>query len=303
MKRIGILFMAMLICLLPLAAQAAVPTQWAEAYYVNDFASVIDADDEQAMLQLGRSVDQTTGAQVVAVTVSFLDGMTINDYAYDLFNSWGIGQAEKNNGVLLLLSRGDREVKILPGIGLEAGLPAEVTGGFLDKGIPYLAEDDFSAGMRVIYEALCAQVLSLSGATPNELNELAEGYYEDTYYYQERISFMDVFFGVLVLFVILAIVRSIFRHGMPGGMFGWRRHWHRPPPPPPMGPFAPRPPRMRFGPRPGGFGGGRPGGGRAGGFGGRPGGGRAGGGFGGGRSGGGRPGGGGSRGGGSSRKF
>jgi uncharacterized protein len=283
--------MIMLLCLLPLAAQAAPPAQWADAYYVNDFASVIDADDEQTMLQLGQSVEASTGAQVVAVTVSFLDGMTIDDYAYELFNSWGIGQADENNGVLLLLSRGDREVKILPGIGLEAGLPAEVTGRFLDAGIPYLAEDDFSSGMRVIYEQLCSQVLSLSGVTqPEEPSEV--------YYFEERISFMDVFFGLAALIVILAIVGSIFRRGAPRGMFGWRRHWHRPPPPPPMGPFAHRPPRMHFGPRPGGFGG------RPGGFG-RPGGGRAGGGggFGGGRSGGGRPGGGGSRGGGSSRKF
>jgi uncharacterized protein len=279
------------------AAQAAGPTAWAEAYYVNDFASVIDAADEQAMLQEGQALDAATGAQVVAVTVSFLDGMTIDDYAYELFNSWGIGQAEANNGVLLLLSRGDREVKILPGIGLEAELPAEVTGRFLDAGVPYLAEDDFSTGMRVIYQQICDQVMSLSGALPEEPIEV--------YYSQERIGFMDILLGFIALFVILSIVRGIFRHGAPGGMFGWRRHWHRPPPPPPMGPFAHRPPRMHFGPRPGGFGGGRPGGfgkpggGRAGGFGGRPGGGGAGG----GRSGGGRPGGGGSRGGGSSRKF
>lgn len=51
-------------------------------------------------------------------TVDFTDGEDIADYAYDLFNKWGIGDKKSNNGLLILLSIGAEDYYAEPGVGL-----------------------------------------------------------------------------------------------------------------------------------------------------------------------------------------
>lgn len=57
-------------------------------------------------------------------TVDFTDGEDIADYAYDLFNKWGIGDKKANNGLLILLSIGAEDYYAEPGVGLTMFLPA-----------------------------------------------------------------------------------------------------------------------------------------------------------------------------------
>ena len=54
------------------------------------------------MERISRDVEQKTTAQIAIVTVRSLDGLTVDDYAHELFKSWGIGQRKTNNGVLFL---------------------------------------------------------------------------------------------------------------------------------------------------------------------------------------------------------
>lgn len=267
-------------------ALADIPQSPAEAFYVNDFANVIDASDEERMLALGAALEDETTAQAVVVTVDFLDGMTIEDYAYELFNLWGIGQEDANNGVLLLLSLGEREIRAEIGEGLEEKLTPSAAMRIVDDyAMDALREDDYSTGLRAAYEALCAQLasiygVSLDGAAQEYAGSYAgDGAYVAGYPYEDEGGFdlMDIVVAVVILAVILAIVgaASRARHGAaPGCLFGWmlgrasRPGHRRPPRRPPPGPGGfggPRPPR---GPRHfgggfggfGGFGGGRPGG-------------------------------------------
>lgn len=310
--------------LLPLSALAAVPSKPMEAFYVNDYADVISAEDEAYISQLGAALDDETTAQVVAVAVTWLDGMDIEQYAYDLFNAWGIGDAEKNNGVLLLVAIGDRGIHTVVGRGLEDQLPESVTGAYTDDyAIAYLEEDDFSTGIRENYKALVDKVASIYGVSLStaQADTVPSGYtsgydnpsYQDNGYRESSGGFdfggiMSIIIGIIVVVVVLAIIGSIFRSAGNGSgcLFGWllgrgsrpRNRWGGgwgrgwgAPPPPPGGGMGPRPPRSRpsGGRSTGGFGGGGFGGGgrSSGGGGSRP-----------------RSGGGGStRGGGSSRKF
>lgn len=336
-KRFACLLLLLLCAALPLGALAAIPDQPMAAFYVNDFADVITQADQDAMIALGTALEDACTAQVVAVTVPFFDGLTREEYAYQLFNTWQLGQKDDQNGVLLLVSVGDREIITTTGVDIEKKLPASVTGSYTDEyAIPYLANDEFSKGIRANYEALCHKVASIYGVSLNKASggtnagTGAGNAYGNTGGYtgynggtsassgEEGIGFMGILVGIVVLMVIFSIIGSIFRSAgsAPGCLFGWmlgrssrprwgwgwgwgagRPHWRRRPPPPPPGPGAFGP-----GPRP------RPPGGRStgsfGGFGGFGGGGSTQGGgsgrsFGGGRSGGGGIfGGGGSRGGG-----
>ena len=115
--------------------------------YVNDFAGVMGAQDgpvEALLAELG----QKTGAEVAVVTVASLEGGDINDFATRLFERWGIGQADEDNGVLLIASIGDRRVWVEVGYGLEGVINDALAGRILDQAvIPYFARDEYSSGL------------------------------------------------------------------------------------------------------------------------------------------------------------
>ena len=87
------------------SAFAAIPTA-PDPFYAADFADVLEQQTEDYIIEQNGMLENACGAQIVVVTTDFLDGMDIEDYAYKLFNAWKIGDAQKGNGVLLLLARG-----------------------------------------------------------------------------------------------------------------------------------------------------------------------------------------------------
>lgn len=76
--------------------------------YLNDYAGVVDQSSSKQIIALGNEIEKQTGAQVVIVTINSLEGVPIEDYANGLFRKWGIGQAGKDNGVLILLAVKDK---------------------------------------------------------------------------------------------------------------------------------------------------------------------------------------------------
>lgn len=193
-------------------AQAAEyePTQ---AFFVNDFADVITAEDEATMQTWGESLYQQTTAQLVVVTVPDMAGAAIEEYALDLARDWGIGQAEEDNGALLLLSVEERQVRFEIGYGLEGALPDGKTGRILDQYvIPYCAEDDFSQGLREGYQAAAAVIFAEYGITEPELT----GYTEELA--KEDTGGLGSFFWLMiVVFIGLMVFAVIFGHKRGGG--------------------------------------------------------------------------------------
>lgn len=163
----------MLICLLLLAgvsvsAKTKVP-QPTDHFFVNDFANLIPADLEEEIYLAGRELYEKTGAQVVAVTVESIGSDDIRSYAYRLATQWGIGNEEENNGVLLLLSIGEREIDIDVGYGLEGALPDGKCGRILDNyAMPYLQSGDYGGGVAAAYDALINEVYIEYGLEPDE---------------------------------------------------------------------------------------------------------------------------------------
>lgn len=121
-------------------AQSAVPKHTG-AFYVNDFANVIDEKAENYMVNYGIRLHQDTGAQVVLVTVDSTEGLSMEEYATSLFNSWGVGSKDKNNGLLLLLSIQDDDYWAVQGKGVET----TITNSKIKKILTEYLEPDFSA--------------------------------------------------------------------------------------------------------------------------------------------------------------
>jgi len=90
--------------------------------FVNDFAGMLVAEQRQSLETKIKSFEKDTGNELSVVTVSNLGGDTIENFAVKLFEDWGIGKNKKDNGVLLLISRDDRQFRIEVGYGLEGAL-------------------------------------------------------------------------------------------------------------------------------------------------------------------------------------
>lgn len=117
-------------------------------FYVNDFANVLTPETEVTMLGAAEELYKQTKAQVVVVTVPSLDGAALEDYSLALYRKWGIGDKKLNNGVLLLVSTGDRKSRIEVGYGLEGVLNDAKTGRIQDEYmISYLKENDYDKGL------------------------------------------------------------------------------------------------------------------------------------------------------------
>ena len=116
--------------------------------YVNDFAGVIPEDTRQKITDLAGEVEQKTGAQIAVVTVDSMQGLTVEDYATRLFETWKIGQAENDNGVLLLLAMAERRLRIEVGYGLEPVLTDGTCGSILDTYVrPHALDGNYGDGL------------------------------------------------------------------------------------------------------------------------------------------------------------
>ncbi|MBQ8830123.1 MAG: TPM domain-containing protein [Oscillospiraceae bacterium] len=90
-----------------------------DEFYVADYADVFSSDFEERIIQLNGDLEHYCGgAQLVVVTVDYLDGMYSDEYAMKLFNSWGVGDADENNGMLLLLAVKENKAWLTVGKGI-----------------------------------------------------------------------------------------------------------------------------------------------------------------------------------------
>ena len=144
------------ICILSVAVSAEIPAPGSN--YANDYANVLSAATEEHINKTSKTYSGD-GTQVVVVTVTSLDGMDIETYSNRLFRSWGIGNADKDNGLLILVSTGDREIRIEVGRGLEGTFNDAKCGRLIDEyAIPYLKDNNYDEGIKNLYDMIIAGI-------------------------------------------------------------------------------------------------------------------------------------------------
>jgi len=120
------------------------PTGW-----VNDFENILDNQSKSTLINLIEAHKKKKGNQIAVVTVSNYGSYnSINDYAVDLANEWGIGLKEKNNGVLILFSKQMRQVRVLTGLGMEEKLPDDLCEKIVnEKMLPLFQSMNYGPGL------------------------------------------------------------------------------------------------------------------------------------------------------------
>jgi len=118
-RKITTVFLLIATCLVWAKKVPKAPT---DRRWVQDYANVLEADQELFLLRKLKAYYDSTSTEIVIVTESSLEGDDVFDYSYRLAESWGIGGKEKDNGILIYVAINDRKMFIQVGRGAEGAL-------------------------------------------------------------------------------------------------------------------------------------------------------------------------------------
>jgi len=216
---LAVLGLFLLAFLLPLATFAAgLPTLTGR---VVDDAGMIDAGTEATLTRKLADFEAKGSDQIVVATVPSLGGEDIESYTNRLFRAWGLGQAGENNGVLLLISRDDRKMRIEVGYGLEGTLTDLHSKLIIENDlVPAFRAGDFSGG---ISKAVDDIVMVLEG-NPEELEARGKRNSQESPVDPDQVIFFIfvtiwaiIFFGGFAL----AILPPLFGTKIGPGRYRW----------------------------------------------------------------------------------
>ena len=115
---------------------------------VVDQANIMTPESRSELETKLKDLEDKSGIQLVVATVKSLQGGDIETYANELFRAWKLGQAQKNNGVLLLIAPNEHRVRIEVGYGLEGTLTDALSSVIISSAIvPRFKANDYSGGI------------------------------------------------------------------------------------------------------------------------------------------------------------
>lgn len=205
------------ICLFAsLGCSAFAVVSQSNSFYCADYANVLSAETEQMICDYNGALEyQCHGAQVVVVTVNYLDGMYCDDYAYKLFNDWGIGSSQYNNGMLLLLAVQENKAWLATGIGLNDKLADNTVDSMLDK---YFWKDfdngKYDSAVTKLFNAILKWYDKQYGSNVSGAAEQTQGN-NNTGYYSENTTGTGN--SILEFIVLILILYAIFGGRRRGG--------------------------------------------------------------------------------------
>lgn len=174
---------------------------------VVDQAELLSGAEQQQLSAQLAAFEQASGIQLVVATLADLQGYEIEEFGYQLGRAWGIGQKDKNNGVLLIVAQAERKVRIEVGYGLEGTLTDALSANIINTVIvPPFKRGQFDVGIEqgavAIMQALKGEYQPQPARTPNT-GHLPGG----------AIGWL------MLMFIAMMFLRSF---GGPGGGFGRR---------------------------------------------------------------------------------
>jgi uncharacterized protein len=156
-----------------------------------------------------------TSNQIAILMIPSLENGSLEEYSIDVARQWGVGTKDKSNGVLILIVKNDRKIRIEVGYGLEGALTDAKTSQIIRNVItPEFRQDKY-------FEGISSGVQSVQLAIQNEFDPALENN-GDTKYTASFWEFMffAVFFGLVWLSSILARSKSWWGGGVVGGVLG-----------------------------------------------------------------------------------
>lgn len=178
--------------------------------YVNDKAGVLSTEVVDYINTKSKTLENADGTQIVVVTIDTLAGNDLEDFANDLFNYNGLGNKDKDNGLLILLVVKDRLLRVEVGDGLEGILNDGKVGRYEDKYmIPYLKKDDWDNAIKNGFDAFYSEI-AIQNKLDLDTNPPVDGRSDDI------ISERGIVIGFVIAWISMAI--GVLLHDKPFSM-------------------------------------------------------------------------------------
>ena len=169
---IGLGLLRLCLAALVLAAGIAQAQTRYPAYseiYVNDFAGLLSDDEEAAIRADLKELRREKGIEFTVVTIATMGEYghvgPIEPFATGLFNHWGVGDASRNDGVMLLVARYDRKMRIEVGSGYGSAMNTPMKEIIDDVILPQFRKDRYATGIAYGVDAV---IHELTGSFPGE---------------------------------------------------------------------------------------------------------------------------------------
>ena len=131
----------------------------AEGGRVRDLADILSAEVEQQLTAMLDAAEAEYGPQMGVVTVATLEGLEIDDFSLRYANAWGLGDKQRNDGLMLVVAPNERKVRIEVGLGIEDTFSDAFAERVLDtQSLPAFRDGQFEAGIIATTEALVANM-------------------------------------------------------------------------------------------------------------------------------------------------
>jgi uncharacterized protein len=138
--------------------------------HVNDYAGLLTPQTVQELEASLTAFERGESTQIVVLTIPSLDGEDLEEFSIRVAEEWRIGQKDIDNGVILLVAKQERKLRIEVGRGLEGKLTDLVSGRIIRGDIsPRFREGDFDGGIRAGVSSIMAVVKGEYRATPRDL--------------------------------------------------------------------------------------------------------------------------------------
>ncbi len=182
-----------------------IPQKPNPARLVNDFVGgLLNQNQINQLEQKLKLYMDSTSTQVAIVIVKSVQPYDISEYAVKLGREWGIGQKDKNNGILLLWAPGDRKIYIATGYGAEGGLTDARSKRIIEQTIkPYFKQLQYYEGLNAATDDIIKYQSGEFKADPT--TEGDDG---------------DALVGLLIIFAVIFIIFFIIRKIRGGGKGG-----------------------------------------------------------------------------------
>lgn len=184
---------------------------------VNDFGNFLEPFQKEALENKIRAYNDSTSSAIVIITVPDLQGNDISDLALKYLRDWGVGTKEKNNGIVILVSKEERKAWIETGYGMEGVLPDITAKHIIDEVmIPNFKANDYYRGFDQTIDAI---ILAAKGEYKSDVKHSTG---------RGGIPFKAIFFIIVIIILIISRIGGggggnyMSRRGSRGmGGLGW----------------------------------------------------------------------------------
>jgi uncharacterized protein len=167
-----------------------------------DSANLLNTNQKESLSVVLKAHEEQSSNQIVVLTLNSLEGYEIADYSYQLARHWGIGQKDKDNGVLLVISLNDRKLRIEVGYGLEGALTDKISHEIIEYTLkPNFRQSQYYEGIQkavnqIILAIKGEYVQDSKGENANNINEF----------------FPILFFIIIFISIALSNISKKLRH-------------------------------------------------------------------------------------------